>query len=100
MKQINYAGIVKDEADGLTELGRVVRDAWVFGILPETETCTGWDSGRMQGLYEKVFAAWKPHAHLPSHLPAALRERHTRLYSQAIEAARDKDHHPESDGED
>jgi len=54
----------------------------------------------MQGLYEKVFAAWKPHAHLPSHLPAALRERHTRLYSQAIEAARDKDHHPESDGED
>ena len=100
MKQNVYAGIDKDQAGGLTDLGRIVRDAWVFGILPETETCAGWDSARMQGLYEKVFAAWEPHAHLPSRLPDALRERHTRLYAQAIDGARDKGWVPEMDDED
>ncbi|MFH2140690.1 MAG: hypothetical protein ABII63_07845 [Pseudomonadota bacterium] len=84
-----YVGIDQDNNGGLTHLGRLVRDAWVFGILPETETCTGWDSARMQNLYEKVYAAWEPYAHLPSRLPDTLREKHTRLYAQAIKTARE-----------
>ena len=83
-----YAGIDQDEKGGLTHLGRMVRDAWVFGILPETETCAGWDGARMQNLYEQVYAAWEPYAHLPSRLPDALRERHATLYAQAIADAR------------
>lgn len=85
-----YAGVDRDENGGLTHMGRIVRDAWVFGILPESETCAGWDAGRMQGLYEKVYAAWEPYAHLPSRLPEDLRARHARIYGAAITGARDK----------
>jgi len=88
MAQQTYVGVDQDANGGLTHLGRMVRDAWVFGILPETETCVGWDSARMQNLYEKVYAAWEPYAHLPSHLPDELRERHAKFYAQAIIAAR------------
>ena len=83
-----YVGVDNDAQGGLTHLGRVVRDAWVFGILPETETCAGWDASRMQNLYEQVYAAWDPYAHLPSRLPEELRQKHANLYAQAIQTAR------------
>lgn len=95
MTQRVYAGIDQDEKGGLTHLGRMVRDAWVFGILPETETCAGWDGARMQGLYEQVYAAWEPYAHLPSRLPDDLKERHAKLYAQAIANARNEGWDPE-----
>lgn len=85
-----YIGIDHDTNAGLTHLGRLVRDAWVFGILPETETCAGWDSARMQNLYEKVYAAWEPYAHLPSRLPDDLREHYMRLYAEAMVTAREQ----------
>lgn len=90
MTEQQYVGIDQDKDAGLTNLGRIVRDAWVFGILPETETCSGWSSAEMQLLYEKVHAAWEPYAHLPSRLPDELRERHSRLYSHAIAEAKKK----------
>jgi len=90
MTQQFYVGIDKDTNNGLTHLGRIVRDAWVFGILPETETCGGWDASRMQELYERVYAAWEPYSHLPSRLPDDLRQRHTEIYSKAITVAREK----------
>ncbi len=85
-----YEGIDQDKNEGLTHLGRIVRDAWVFGILPETETCSGWSGAQMQVLYEKVYDAWEPYAHLPSRLPDDLRDRHTRFYSHAITSAKEK----------
>ncbi len=88
MTRQNYAGVDQDTHGGMTHMGRVVRDAWVFGILPETETCAGWDAARMQGLYEQVYAAWEPYAHLPSLLPDDLRARHARVYAAAIQDAR------------
>jgi len=89
MKQY-YAGVDQDENGGLTHLGRMVLDAWVFGILPESETCAGWDGARMQSLYEQVYAAWKPYAHLPSRLPDDLRQRHAQIYAQAVVTARSR----------
>lgn len=83
-----YAGVDQDENGGLTHLGRMVRDAWVFGILPESETCAGWDGAQMQKLYEQVYAAWEPYAHLPSRLPDNLRQRHAQIYAQAVVTAR------------
>ena len=83
-----YVGIEQDSDAGLTHLGRIIRDAWVFGILPESETCAGWSSAQMQSLYEKVYAAWEPYAHLPSRLPDDLRKRHTYFYSMAITQAK------------
>ncbi|MBX3616002.1 hypothetical protein [Nitrosomonas sp.] len=85
-----YVGIYDDNNGGLTHLGRVVRDAWVFGLLPETETCAGWSTSQMQVLYEKVHDAWEPYAHLPSRLPDELRERHTAIYDAAIRHAKSK----------
>ncbi|MES1981265.1 MAG: hypothetical protein V4443_02200 [Pseudomonadota bacterium] len=88
MTSQNYAGVYNDTDNGLTHLGRMVRDAWVFGILPQTETCEGWDSSRMQTLYDAVYKAWAPYAHLPSRLPDELRARHTAIYAEAIDTAR------------
>jgi hypothetical protein len=100
MNEKTYVGVDQDADAGLTPLGRMVRDAWVFGILPETETCSGWDMGRMQGLYEKVYAAWEPYAHLPSRLTGDLLERHTRIYSEAISSARKEGWNPELSDDD
>lgn len=96
----HYVGIDNDSQGGLTHLGRVVRDAWIFGILPGTETCAGWDSAQMQNLYEQVYAAWEPYAHLPSRLPENLREKHAQLYAEAIRIARSNGWNAELDKDD
>ncbi len=83
-----YVGVHQDKNNGLTHLGRMVRDAWVFGILAESETCAGWSGEQMQNLYEKVHAAWEPYAHIPSRLPEDLQQCHTRIYGEAIATAK------------
>jgi hypothetical protein len=90
-----YVGIYNDEQGGMTHIGMVIKDAWMFGILPETETCEGWAPGQIQVLYEKVYAAWEPYAHLPSMLPADLKERHTRIHATAMEIGRKNGWNPE-----
>lgn len=89
-KNTIYAGVNDDADGGLTPLGRIVIDAWLFGLLPEEETCSGWTMEQMQVLYEKVYAAWEPYAHLPSALPPELRERHALFYEQRIALARNQ----------
>ena len=84
-----YGGIDKDQFGGMTDIGKLIRDAWVFGLLPETETCAGWNHDRLEQLYAQVHAAWAPYGHLVSNLPADLRERHTRIYDAAIRRARE-----------
>ncbi|GAB4204502.1 MAG: hypothetical protein Fur0019_05340 [Tibeticola sp.] len=89
-----YAGLHQDQ-HGLTQLGRIVLDAWVFGLIADDEDCAGWPLGRMQALMEQVNARWDAYANLPSRLPPELRERHARLYAEAIERARAKGWDPE-----
>ncbi len=90
-----YIGIDKDKNNGLTHYGRIVRDAWVFGILPESETCAGWGHSQMQKLYEQIHTAWEPYGHMPSRLPDALQKKHMQIYSQAIEKAKQEGWNPE-----
>lgn len=90
-----YPGIEHDRSGGMTQIGTIIRDAWVFEIIPETETCEGWDMGRLDVLYDKVSKAWQPYGHLVSQLPPALRERHERIYREAVEQARAKGWNPE-----
>ena len=52
-----YAGLHNDN-HGMTQLGRIVLDGWLFGLIPETEDGRGWDIGRMQGLMEEVQNEW------------------------------------------
>jgi hypothetical protein len=85
---MHYAGIHKESRDGMTPTANIIRDAWVFGLIPENETCEGWSLQRIQDLYDKVFEAWAPYGHLASRLPPELRERHARIYGEAVERAR------------
>ena len=83
-----YPGLDADKDGGMTDVGRILRDAQVFGILPEDETCAGWDYDRIMAIYDQVHAAWGPYGHSVSRLPDELRERHQRIYAKAIERAR------------
>jgi hypothetical protein len=87
MRSATYPGIYAD-GHGMSQLGSTVRDAWVFGLLPEGETCEGWTVGQMQALLEKVAAAWEPYAGLPSRLPEDMRRRHARIHDEAVARAR------------
>lgn len=90
-----YVGLEQDLANGLTPLARVVLDARLFGLVAADESCSGWEPGRMQQLYERVFAAWEPYGHMPGNLPDGVREQHARMYSQSIEFARSAGWDPE-----
>jgi hypothetical protein len=92
-----YEGIDKEPRGGMTPTANIIRDAWVFGLIPETETCAGWTLQRIDDLYAKVSDAWHPYGHLASRLPPELRERHASIYSAAIKRAREQGWRPELD---
>lgn len=95
-----YHGIDKDPKGGMTPTGNIIRDAWVFGIIPETETCAGWTLQGIDALYDKVTEAWAPYGHLASRLPSPLLERHQRIYQAAVQEARRVGWPPELDDDD
>lgn len=85
---IVYEGIYNDKWGGMTMLGNIVKDAWIFGVLPETETCEGWNLGRMQNLYEEVAKAREKYGFRFDDLPPEIQERHKRIQTEAVERAR------------
>ena len=95
-----YPGIDKDAYGGMNPTGNVIRDAWVFGLLPESETCAGWLPQGIEELYSKVFEAWEPFGHIVSNLPPDLREKHQRIYGEAVERARKEGWDPELEEDD
>lgn len=84
-----YPGIDEDRFGGMTDIGKLIRDAWVLGLLPETETCAGWNYERLEQLYAQVHDAWQPFGHLVSNLPDDVRARHARIYEAAVKRARE-----------
>lgn len=93
----SYPGIYDDKDGGMTPVGAIIKDAWVFGLLPETETCKGWSHDRVQLLYDQVYNEWQKYGHLVSNLPEDLRERHERIHREAIERAKASGWSPEMD---
>lgn len=85
-----YVGIDRDGICGMTPTGNIIRDAWVFGILPETETCAGWTMDRLQPIYDAVAAAWQSYDYQASRLPPDLRERHQRIHGEALRKAKEQ----------
>ncbi len=83
-----YAGIHADMNGGMTNIGKMIRDAWVFGLIPESETCEGWTSGRIEVLMHQVNDEWDKYGCLASHLPDELAARHRRIHDQALRQAR------------
>lgn len=84
-----YEGIHNDLYGGMTQTGSIIKDAWLFKLLPEEETCEGWTVGQMQVLYEQVYAAWEPYGHMVSRLPDDLKQRHQQIHDAAIKRARE-----------
>ena len=83
-----YVGLDNDVNNGLTAIGKIIRDAWVFDIIPEGETCEGWELNRIDAIQQQVNAEWDKYGCLASNLPAELKERHQRIYNEAIEKAK------------
>jgi len=87
-KPKTYIGIDKDVQGGMTTIGKIIRDAWVFELIPETETCEGWNLSGIDTLLDKVNAEWDKYGCLVSHLPDELRQRHEKIHNAAIERAK------------
>jgi len=87
-KPNRYVGIQHDIYGGMTVIGRTIRDAWVFELIPETETCKNWNLAGLDALLQKVNTEWDKYGCLFSHLPPNLAERHKRIHDQAIAIAR------------
>ena len=84
-----YVGIDKDHYGGMTPIGNLIRDAWLFGILPESETCENWTHERLQTIYEEVKTEWDKYGCLVSNLPEELKSRHAEINDKAVKKARE-----------
>ena len=95
MVQKTYLGIDQDPHGAMNPTGNIIRDAWLFGMIPETETCAGWTGQRMDALYDQVTKEWEKYGHRVSHLPPELSDKHRRIYDAAVARARDLGWDPE-----
>jgi len=95
MTKPNYVGIDKDHFGGMTPIGTIIKDAWVFGVLPENETCEGWSHDRLQIIHDQTREEWDKYGCLVSNLPDDLRQRHSKIHDAAIERARAMGWNPE-----
>lgn len=91
----HYVGIFNDQYGGMTDTGKIIRDAWVFGLIPETQTCEGWLAGGLEDLWRKVDEQWEKYGFLVSNLPDDIRERFYRIQGAAVERARAAGWNPE-----
>ena len=83
-----YAGIDKDEGAGMSPTAKIVRDGWAFGLIPETETCAGWQAHQIEALWVKVNAEWEKYGFRVGEMPEALRERYLAIQKRAMDRAR------------
>ncbi len=87
-KPDKYIGIHNDLNGGMTNIGKIIRDAWVFELIPETQTCEGWNFAGIDALLQKVNAEWDKYGCLVSHLPKDLFDRHQRIHNKALKQAK------------
>lgn len=83
-----YEGIHNDKYGGMTAIGAIVKDGWIFGLIPETETCEGWTMDRIQLLYDQVTERRESYGYTVQDYPPEIRERHERIHREAMEKAR------------
>lgn len=95
-----YVGIFNDQLGGMTDTGKVIRDAWIFGLIPETETCEGWTAQELQVLWDKVSDKWAEVGFRVTNLDEETRERFDRIQAEAVERAKAAGWDPEADIDD
>lgn len=91
-----YVGIYNDAYGGMTDNGKIIRDAWIFAIIPEDETCEGWLQQGIHSLWEKVHLEWEKYGFMVNNLPPDIRERFDRIQSEAIVRAHERGWNPEN----
>lgn len=87
-EQQRYVGIDNELNGGMTDTGKIIRDAWAFGLIPENETCEGWLPQGIESLWEKVNTEWEKYGFLVSGMPDDTRDRYMRIQATAIERAK------------
>ena len=87
-KPDKYVGLNNDLFGGMTSIGKTIRDAWVFELIPETETCEGWNLAGIDSLMQKVNAEWDKYGCLVSNLPEELYQRHQKIHGEAVAKAK------------
>jgi hypothetical protein len=87
-KERRYVGIHNDLFGGMTDTGKIIRDAWIFELIPETETCEGWLPQGLQDLWGKVHEKWAEVGFRVANLPPEVRERFDRIQGDAIARAK------------
>lgn len=83
-----YPGIHNDEGGGMSPTAKIVRDAQVFGLIPEHESCEGWRVHQVEALWEKVNAEWEKYGFRVGAMPEALRARYLAIQGAAFARAR------------
>ena len=91
-----YPGLDNDINGAMTMIGKIIRDAWVFNILPETEKCEGWQISRIDAIRQQVNQEWDKYGCMVSDLPEELRARHKRIYDEAIAQVKTRGWDPEN----
>jgi hypothetical protein len=99
-KPKTYVGINNEINGGMTSIGKIIRDGWVFGLIEETETCEGWNLAGIDALLQKVNNEWDKYGCLARHLPPELRKRHQHIHDVAIQKANDAGWSGESETDD
>ncbi|HFD80926.1 MAG TPA: hypothetical protein ENK05_11140 [Gammaproteobacteria bacterium] len=92
-----YPGIDQDVNGGMTDEGKIIRDAWLFGLLDESETCAGWSRERLAQLWARVDEQWQRYDFLVSRLPPDLYARFERIQAEALERARAAGWNPDTE---
>jgi hypothetical protein len=92
-----YVGIHNDANGGMTDTGKIIRDAWVFGLIPEEETCEGWLVPGIEDLWQKVNAEWEKYGFLVGNLPDELKQKYLRIQQQAVQRARKVGWNPDNE---
>ncbi|PCH59229.1 MAG: hypothetical protein COC05_07445 [Gammaproteobacteria bacterium] len=87
-KPDTYIGIQNEIQGGMTNIGKIIRDAWVFELIPETETCEGWNLAGIDALLQKVNAEWDKYGCSVSQLPKELFKRHQRIHGAGVAKAK------------
>ena len=100
VKPGTYIGIDKDMYAGMTAAGKIIRDAWVFGLIPETETCEGWENSRLEALMHEVNSEWDKYGCMVGDLPDELREKHQRIHNEGLIKAKNAGWSGESETDD
>jgi hypothetical protein len=96
-KDKKYVGIHNDVNAGMTDTGKIIRDAWVFDLIPETETCEGWLAQGIEDLWQKVNAQWEQYGFLVGNLPDDLKQKYIRIQQDAIERAKAAGWNPDNE---